>query len=107
MKNEKLVIAFGNGYRALASFVFEDENYNSDLHALLEKILKEQIIPNNWYGLVIDSNEIELDDEQLDELVAIDLGYYVNADEIYVDMLDDEKINRWYVENNVTVVYMD
>lgn len=104
---EKLVITFmSGGYRPLVAFVFENENLHSDLHAQLEKILKEQIIPNEWFGLVYHMDDFS-DDEDFEDYVAIDLGYYISLDEVEANELDDEKINRWYIENNVQVVYME
>lgn len=104
MKKEKLVITFTNGYKALASFVYKNENENSDLSALLEEILREQILPNNWLGLVLSHEELDEGDEY--QYIALDLGYYVDPANIMIDMFDDEKI-EYYHENNVKIVYMD
>ena len=107
MKKEKLVITFGNGYLPLASFVYKNENENSDLSSLLEEILREQILPNGWFGLVFSYDELdELDEGDADQYIALDLGYYVDPANIMIDMFDDEKI-EYYRENNVKVVYMD
>ena len=107
MKNEKLVITFGNGYLPLASFVYKNESENSDLSSLLEEILREQILPNGWFGLVFSYDELdELDEGDADQYIALDLGYYVDPANIMIDMFDDEKI-EYYRENNVKVVYMD
>lgn len=104
MKNEKLVITFGNGYLPMASFVYKNENENSDLSSLLEEILREQILPNGWFGLVFSYDELDEGDEY--QYIALDLGYYVDPANIMIDMFDDEKI-EYYRENNVKVVYMD
>ena len=104
MKNEKLVITFGNGYLPLASFVYKNENEYSDLSSLLDEILKEQILPNGWLGLVFSYDELDEGDEY--QYIALDLGYYVDPANIMIDMFDDEKI-EYYRENNVKVVYMD
>ena len=104
MKNEKLVITFGNGYLPLASFVYKNENENSDLSSLLEEILREQILPNGWFGLVLSHDELDEGDEY--QYIALDLGYYVDPANIVIDMFDDEKI-EYYRENNVKVINMD
>ena len=104
MKNEKLAITFTNGYRPLATFIYKNENENSDMSSLLEEILKEQILPNNWLGLVLSHEELDEGDE--DQYIALDLGYYVDGANIMIDMFDDEKI-EYYRENNVKVIDMD
>ena len=104
MKNEKLVITFTNGLRPLVSFVYKNENENSDLGGLLEEILREQILPNNWLGLVLSHEELDEGDEY--QYISLDLGYYVDPANIMIDMLDDEKI-EYYRENNVKVINMD
>ena len=71
MKNEKLVITFGNGYLPLASFVYKNENENSDLSSLLEEILREQILPNGWFGLVLSYDELETLAENKEELAIL------------------------------------
>ena len=108
MKNEKLVITFTNGLKPLASFVYKNENENSDLSSLLEEILREQILPNGWFGLVFSYDELkdELEEDDECDYIALDLGYYVDPANIMIDMFDDEKI-EYYRENNVKVVYMD
>ena len=104
MKNEKLGITFTNGYRPLATFIYKNENENSDMSSLLEEILKEQILPNNWLGLVLSHEELDEGDEY--QYISLDLGYYVDSANIMIDMFDDKKIN-YYRENNVKVIDMD
>ena len=104
MKNEKLGITFTNGYRPLATFIYKNESENSDMSSLLEEILREQILPNNWLGLVLSHEELDEGDEY--QYIALDLGYYVDPANIMIDMFDDKKIN-YYRENNVKVIDMD
>ena len=104
MKNEKLGITFTNGYRPLATFIYKNESENSDMSSLLEEILREQILPNNWLGLVLSHEELDEGDEY--QYIALDLGYYVDSANIMIDMFDDKKIN-YYRENNVKVIDMD
>ena len=104
MKNEKLGITFTNGYRPLATFIYKNENENSDMSSLLEEILKEQILPNNWLGLVLNHEELDEGDEY--QYISLDLGYYIDSANIMIDMFDDKKIN-YYRENNVKVIDMD
>lgn len=97
-----LTITFTSGVYTQITFVYSEENLYSDLGALFEEILKEQIIPNKWFGLV---HYFEDGDDYVD-YCYVDRGYYFYMPNVHVEMMSDEEINK-YIENGIQVVRMD